>query len=301
MIRLVAAAALAGFSGVALLLAETRWARRDALAERLRPHAPARRGHVVGSSDIAWSFRASLGPMATDLGARLIRALGVHDDLEVRLARIHSESDATSFRLRQLGQGVLGLGLAASLVVVALPPPVVAVVIVVGAPLLALLAEEQRLCSASARWQRRVRLEIPVVTEQLGLLLGAGYSVPGALNRLALRSDGACARDLTRVCGRLRQGAPTAQALREWAAIAGVPQVDRLVTVLLMADGASDLGPLISSEARSSRQDLHRDLVARVERSAQQVWIPVTVAALVPGVIVIGVPFLHAVGRFASG
>lgn len=301
MIRLVAAAALLGMAGLTLILSDTTWARRVHLADRLRPHASARRGHAVGPDAFTHSVRASLGPMATEIGGRVARALGVHEDLSLRLTRIHSDDTATAFRLRELGRAVLALGVAAAVVVLVLPPAPVAVVVVLSAPVLALLVTEQRLASASSRWQRRLRLEIPVVTEQLGLLLGAGYSVPGALHRLATRSDGACAADLTRVCARLRQGVPTGVALREWAATAGVGSVDRLVSVLLLSEGASDIGPMISSEARAARQDVHRDLIATVERSSQQVWIPVTVAALVPGVIVIGVPFLYAVGRFAGG
>ena len=300
MIRLIAIAALTGFAGATLLLAGTRWARRTSLADRLAPYAPARRGHAVGVTTYAQSMRASLSLLATELGGRLARLAGVHEDLSVRLWRIHSPDSAAAFRLRELGRGVLALAATAALVVVWLPPPAVALVLLLAAPALAVLVTEQLLAQASARWQRRVRLELPVVTEQLGLLLGAGYSVPGALQRLATRSDGACAADLARVCGRLRQGATANVALREWADGSGVAAVGRLVAVLTLAEGTSDIGPMITAEARASRQELHRDLLATVERSAQQVWIPVTVAALVPGVIVIAIPFLHAVSRFAG-
>ncbi len=301
MIRLVALAALAGFAGFTLLLADTRWARRASLADRLRPHAPARRGHAILGSTYAHSIRTSIGPLATDLGGRLARLLGVHEDVSVRLTRIHSPATPATFRLRELGRAVLAMAAAAAFVVAALPPAPVALVLVLAAPALAVLLTEHQLARASAAWQRRVRLELPVVTEQLGLLLAAGFSVQGALQRLATRGEGACAADLARVCGRLRQGVPVGTALREWASVSGVASVDRLVTVLGLAEGASDIGPMIAAEARAARQDLHRDLIAAVERAGQQVWIPVTVAALVPGVIVIAVPFLHAVGRFADG
>jgi tight adherence protein C len=64
--------------------------------------------------------------------------------------------------------------------------------------------------------------------------------------------------------------------------------------------GASDLGRLISEEARSIRKDTQRRLIETAERRAQQVWIPVTVAALVPGVIFLAVPFMEALRLFSA-
>ena len=56
----------------------------------------------------------------------------------------------------------------------------------------------------------------------------------------------------------------------------------------------------MSDEARSIRRDLQRTLIETVERRAQQVWIPVTVAALVPGVLFMAVPFIEALRVFSA-
>jgi tight adherence protein C len=175
-----------------------------------------------------------------------------------------------------------------------------ALAFVLGGPVLAFLVVEQRLATASARWQRRIFLELPVVAEQLGMLLGAGYSLGAALSRLAGRGSGACGRDLVRVTGRIRQGLTEVEALREWAAVADVDALRRLVGVLSLNRQAGDLGRLIGDEARSIRRDVHRELVETIERRGQQVWIPVTVAALVPGVIFLAVPFIEALRLFAN-
>jgi Flp pilus assembly protein TadB len=169
-----------------------------------------------------------------------------------------------------------------------------------GAPLLAFLILEQQISSASKRWQRSLFLELPVVSEQIGLLLSAGYSLSGALARVAQRSNGACARDLRRVISRVRQGLSETEALREWAALADVDAVDRLVHVLALNREASDLGRLISEEARAIRRDVHRELIERIEKRGQQVWIPVTVATLLPGVIFLAVPFTQALSLFSG-
>ena len=57
---------------------------------------------------------------------------------------------------------------------------------------------------------------------------------------------------------------------------------------------------LIGEEARAIRRDVHRELIETIERRGQQVWIPVTVAALVPGVIFLAVPFIDALSLFAN-
>lgn len=238
--------------------------------------------------------------MSRRVGEAVARLFGVSEDLGVRLARIHSPLDVTAFRVRQLGWVVATFGLGGLGVVALGLPPAVGVLALIGAPLLAFLVLEQRISSKSNRWKRNLFLELPVVSEQIGLLLSAGYSLSGALNRVASRSQGACGRDIARVISRIRQGLSETDALREWAALADVDAVDRLVHVLALNREASDLGRLISEEARSIRRDVQRELIESIERRGQQVWIPVTVATLIPGVIFLAVPFVQALSLFSG-
>jgi pilus assembly protein TadC len=191
---------------------------------------------------------------------------------------------------------VVGAVLAATL-----PAPLpVAVLLVAGLPALCFLVFEQRLASASERWQRNLGYEIPVVSEQLAMLLNSGYSLGSALIRITERGQGCAARDLETVINRVRQGLSDSEALTEWADVARVDSVTRLVGVLTLHSDAADLGRLVSAEARYARRDLHRRAVETMERRGQQVWVPVTVAALVPGVILLAVPFLSALHLFSN-
>jgi Flp pilus assembly protein TadB len=246
------------------------------------------------------SFRDVIGPAARAVGARLARLVGVNEELNVRLERIHSQLDVTGFRVRQLGWAVVGLAGATLLVTALRPSAAIALLFLVGTPLLAFLLLEQQLSSASGAWKRRVSLELPVVTEQLAMLLAAGYSLGAALNRIAARGRGNCAHDLARVCGRIRQGLSESEALREWATVADVEALDRLVPILALSREASDLGRLVSDEARAIRRELQRTLIEAVERRSQQVWVPVTVAALVPGVLFMAIPFIEALRLFSA-
>jgi tight adherence protein C len=300
--RLLAASALVLTVGVTLVLSELRWFSRQPLAERLRPYGPASGtgpASTRGLLSVA-SFRDVVGPLARQLGERLAGAVGVTEDLSVRLERIGSPMDATEVRVRQLGWTAGGFGLGALVAAGSRPPLAITLLLVVGLPALAFLVVEQRLATLSARWQRRVFLELPVLSEQLGMLLGAGYSLGGALNRLAARGSGACAGSLAGVCGRIRQGLSEVDALREWAVVADVDALSRLVSVLSLNREAGDLGRLVADEARAIRREVQRELIEQIERRAQQVWIPVTVATLVPGAVLLAVPFLEALRLFSS-
>jgi tight adherence protein C len=244
------------------------------------------------------SFREAIGPLARSLGARFSRLFGIEEDLDRRLRRVHASLDVTEFRVRQIGWSLSGLGIGALTAAVARPEPAIALLLTVGGPLLAFLVLEQQVTAASDRWKRSLRLELPVVAEQIGMLLGAGYSLTGALDRVGRRGHGTVAEDLRVVLRRIRQGAPEEQALREWADLSDVHAVERLVAVLALSREASDLGRLIATEARAIRRDVHRGLVETMETRAQQVWIPVTVATLLPGVVFIAIPFHAALSGF---
>jgi tight adherence protein C len=299
--QLLAVAALALFAGSTLLLSHVRWFRRRPLADRLAPYVPG--GSAVRSTSIlvsAETFGQVIGPLARAVGERVARAVGVTEPLAVRLQRIGSPLDVTGFRVRQLGLAAVGLVTGSALAVAAQLSGPVALLLIVTGPLIGFLAVEQRLAAESQGWQRRVFLELPVVAEQLGMPLSAGYSLGAGLGRLATRGKGACGRDLQRVVGRIRQGLSETEALREWAAVADVDALHRLVGILALNRQSGDLGRLIGEEARAIRRDVHRELIETIERRGQQVWIPVTVAAPVPGVIFLAVPFIDALRLFAN-
>lgn len=299
--RLFALSGLVLWGGVTLLLSQLRWFSRPALLQRLRPYSP---GGMAGQEHSGLlsveSFREVIGPVSRRIGERMARLFGVSEELAVRLERVHSSLDVTAFRVRQVGWSVAAVGIATLVSVALRPSPAVTLLFILGSPVLAFLVLEQQLAKASDRWRRQLFLELPVVSEQLAMLLSAGFSLGSALNRLATRSHGACAQDLRRVTTRIRHGLSEIEALREWAAVARVEAVDRLVPVLALNREASDLGRLISDEARGIRRDVQRQLVETMERRGQQVWIPVTVATLVPGVIFLSIPFIEALSLFSG-
>lgn len=295
MIRLVAASALLLWVGLILLLHQLRWFSREPLAERLAPYVPGGMGvrSRTGLLSVE-SFAELVGPIARSIGERLARVFGIAEDLDRKLRRIHSDLDVTAFRVRQVSWALVGL-VAGTLFGVAIRPGLIlSALFTIGGALLAFMVLEQQIVGASDRWKRNLFLELPVVAEQTAMLLGAGYSLSGALERVSTRGHGAVAQDLRRVLARIRQGAEENQALAEWAELSGVEAVERFTAVLSLNREATDLGRLIAEEARNIRRDVQRELIETMESRSQQVWIPVTVATLVPGVIFVAIPFASA-------
>ncbi|MEZ5176862.1 MAG: type II secretion system F family protein [Acidimicrobiales bacterium] len=288
-------------SDLTLVLSELRWFARRGPADRIRPYVVGgwQRHQDDGPLSVA-SFREVVAPLATSVGEVVSRGFGVHEPLAARLKRFHSASDPTIVRIQQLGWSTAGLLAGAVVAGLVSAPPAPALLLVAGTPLLAFLVIEQQVASRSQRWQRRLFLELPIVSEQIGMLLSAGYSLGGALDRIADRGAGACSRDLDRVRRRVRQGLSESEALREWSELAQVPAVSRFVGVLTLNRETTDLGRLIAEEARSIRREAHRELIAHLDRRAQQVWVPVTVATLVPGTVLLAIPFLQAMQVFTE-
>lgn len=299
MSRLAAISVLVMWAGSTVVLSQLRWFRRLPLTERLRPFEPGG-ARSFRSSASSRSLDEILTPLANSVGERLSRGFGVSEELALRLERVHATQDTSTFRTRQLGYSLTGLAATVLMLLALQPPGAVALIAIVGGPLLAFLVVEQNLARQSERHQRRLFLELPVVAEQIGMLISSGYSINAALTRVADRGDGACAIDLRRVTNRIRQGLDTNVALNEWARVADVASLHQLVSVLTLHQDTSDLGSLISNESRSMRRSLQRELIERIERRNQQVWIPVTVATLVPGVIFLAVPFMSALSGFSG-
>ncbi|RMH71477.1 MAG: hypothetical protein D6683_14525 [Actinomyces sp.] len=297
-LRLVGVATLLAWVGLTLVLAEVPWFRRASLADRLAPHLPGagRRGRSWTVADLG----AVCAPLLTRAGDTLAAGLGIDEPLSVRLERAHDRRSDLEVRLRQVALALVAL-LAGSATAVALGAPgALAAVVVLVPPVLAVLWVEHGVTRAATAWQEQLFGELPVVAEQIGTLLGAGWSLSGALERVAVRGGGACAADLALVVARLRHGLDEHAALREWAERARVDAVDRLVSVLALERDTADLSALVAAEARHARQEAHRRTIEAIERRNQQVWIPVTVAALVPGVLLMAVPFVDALSVFAA-
>lgn len=278
--------------GLVIVLDQAPWFRGRSLARRLAPFLPG--WDAADTGDRSSVPTRVLGPVVERALDAVRQGIGTNTDLRRRLLRAGRVDTAAAFRTRQFGHALAG-ACAGGVIAVASGAAGLAACGWVAAPAIAwAIVDEQRLGRAIAGRHERLRLELPVVAEQLGILVTAGYSLPAAVQRIADRGHGLAAEDLARVGRRLRQGLTDTAALSEWEERSGLDTVGRLGRVLAMHRDAGDLGSLISAEARSMRADTHRHLVETIERRSQLVWVPVTVATLVPGLLLLGIPFISA-------
>ncbi len=297
--RLDAFLGLLCFMGLVLSFSGFRRFNREPLPVRIYPYVPSRR---VGRApaDPTSALTAVLSPMAETFGSALSQVTGIHTDLAARLSAAGRTESASEFRLSQFTRALVGFGLSAVIVLSLRPNAFVALALLIGAPTLAALAQEQRLESAIQARRERVEAELPIVAEQIAVLLASGMSLGATLERISVRGTGEIAAEMTVVMRQVRQGGTETEALRGWADRSDSEGVERLVAVLAMHRDASDLGAMLATESRSIRAAAHRQLVASIERRAQLVWVPVTVATLVPGLILIGVPFVSAMTQLTG-
>ena len=298
MMRILAASAIFLFIGATLILSELRFFKTRSLAARVSPYLPGERLARGGEILSVESFGQLLRPLSEAVGGVAARVFGVSEELPRRLRRVHWDINASEFRLRQIGWAV-GAAMTVLLfgLVLGLPTPLIVMFLLI-APLLAFLIVEQQLANASDLWKHRTFQELPVISEQIAMLLGSGYSLGAALQRVSTRGSGVVSRDLEVVTQRIRQGSGEHAALLEWADTVDVEAVNRLVAILSLNKEAGDLGTMVAAEARTVRAEAHRELLEAIERKNQQVWVPVTLAALVPGVILMMIPFLSALAEF---
>ena len=210
--------------------------------------APALRGPT-------WSGLARLW------GARLLDSLGsTTRSVERRLELAGSPTDAVGFRAAQAGAGVAGLcagALAASPAMAGRGGRGVAGIVVVAllGCVVGMSAWDRLLTARAGSRQRRVEAAVPDASELLALAVGAGESVPAALDRVASLSHSDLGDELARAVADIRLGAPSVRALTDLAARNDSPALSRLCQTLSTAIGrGSPLAVVLHDQARDIRE-----------------------------------------------
>lgn len=300
MTALLAACALGGAVGASFLLAELPWFGRRPLHRRLGPYLTTGSAHRR-TATVGEGIAQVLLPGLLSGSEALSRALGVVTSLPTRLERAAMMCTPAEFRVRQLLVGVGALLATAAATALIGPPLPVALIVVLGVPVLAVLSVEQHLSARGRRRCDELLAEMPVVVEQLGMMVRAGLSLQASLARLGARGDGVVASEVRRVLARVRAGASLDDALAGLALRWEIDPLRRLTSVLALHRDAGDLGTLIAREATTLRAEAHRELLERIERRSQLVWVPVTVATLLPGLVFLAVPFISALSAVTGG
>jgi type II secretory pathway component PulF len=160
--------------------------------------------------------------------------------------------------------------------------------------LIAVGVYEEMLGQLVKKNRQSVNAELAQFCERLAMMCLAGSSASSALLRIGAAGDTALRRAVARAVERTKNGMGLADALKHETAMFNAPGLDRVIRLIAAQHETPNLAQLLQQQAALQRSEAHRQLIADLDKRSQAVWIPVTVATLVPGVIFLAIPFLSA-------
>ncbi|MFS0854479.1 type II secretion system F family protein [Microbacterium sp. 179-I 3D4 NHS] len=271
-----------GLAGGLLCLpaAIPRW-RAESLVWRIAPYVR----DVVPDGRLPSGVLPSAGALPVDGRAlwleaqRLLeRVLGGGEALRHRLAQAGAALDASSFRARQLGWTVAGIGTGAAVVVALvlagrMSAPVALLPFLTGAGAGALYDVQ-----LSARVKaRRTRLsdELPTTLEFLALCLSAGEGFFDAVRRVSSVGSGELTAELRGVVLAVGTGSPFAGALSEMASRLQLGGLSRAVDQITAAiEHGAPLAAVLQAQAVDARDDAKRLLIEQSGRKEILMLLP---------------------------
>lgn len=244
-------------SGLALLW----WAlvkARPTLAERVRQ----------GSVRDARALRNPLLVAVEKYWTAVIESIGsTAQSVERRLELLGSVKTLTSFRIEQLIASVLSMMLVGTLSIGLLKSWSVGsllvslVALLVGA-LSGVALWDQLLTMRASRRQALIDRQVPDTSDLLALAIGAGESVPSALERMSRVSHGDLSAELARTVTQLHSGVPTIMALSDLSQRNESRALDRLCQTLITAiERGSPLAVVLHDQAQDIRESSRQKLM----------------------------------------
>ncbi|MDA8195868.1 MAG: type II secretion system F family protein [Actinomycetota bacterium] len=141
--------------------------------------------------------------------------------------------------------------------------------------------------------RQRVEIEsnLPLEIEKLALYLGSGLSLNSSFYRLAQTSSEQTRPVFTFIAQGLLSGISTNEVLEECYQRFPTESIRRITNLLSGGASGGDLVRVTREEAANQRSARHLGALAKMEKVTQSVWIPITIAALLPGIAIVFIPF----------
>lgn len=206
------------------------------------------------------------------------RALGGGDALRHRLSQAAAGIEVSTFRARQLGWSLAGLGvgglLAVALVLTGrVSAPVVLLPAIVAAA--AGVAYDMQLTARAKARRARLADELPTTLEFLALCLSAGEGLLDALRRVSAVGSGELSAELRQAVLAVHTGSPLADALGEMAARLQLPVLSRAIDQVIAAlEHGAPLASVLHAQASDAREDAKRVLIEQAGRKEILMMLP---------------------------
>ncbi|WP_308464416.1 hypothetical protein [Ferrimicrobium sp.] len=174
-------------------------------------------------------------------------------------------------------------------------------VVVLAIPLWLLLVGVQRLLLLGAAQQTKeaLRGDLPLLLSEIQASLERGHSLTTTLIIVARTTQTAWSKHLVRASTALTRGEPTSGVLNELADALGDPEVSRAFTLLALSNQHQVAQQLVGQLLTKAKLDHHHRLIAIAGKREQLIWIPVALATLIPGVLLVIVPLISSLKLLA--
>jgi len=159
----------------------------------------------------------------------------------------------------------------------------------------------QRLTLLAAAQQMRTSLrdDLPLLLSELQTSLERGNSLTTSLIGIAETTQTSWRAHLVRCAASLVRGEAVANVLTELAGLAGIPEVRRALELLALSWQHQVAQKLIAQLLAQAKLDHHNRLIAIAGKREQLIWIPVAIATLIPGVLLVIVPLVGSLRLLA--
>ena len=284
-----------------VLAALPRW-RAASLAVRIAPYVR----DVVADEDMPRGLLPAAGVLPA--GGRSVwhraqqgfeRMLGGGEALRQRLAQAGVHTDPVTFRGRQLGWMLAGIGAGALAVVVLavagrMSVPVTIIPLLSGA--LAAVGYDMQLSARAKSRRARLTDELPTTLEFLALCLSAGEGFLDSLRRVAAVGSGELTGELRQVVLAAGTGSPLADALGEMSTRLQLPGLARAIDQVIAAlEHGAPLAGVLHAQAGDAREDAKRTLIEQAGRKEILMLLPLVflilplsvVFAIYPGLFIL--------------
>jgi tight adherence protein C len=265
-----------GFGVCLLLSLAPRWG-APTLARRIAPYLR----DVTDPRGLtpAYAVRAIDPRSLWDVAAgRAGRALGGSLSIERRLRQAGRVTDAASFRARQLGWAVVGVGAGGVVAVLLVLVGRASGALVLLPPLLGLAAaalHDVALSHAATARIARIEEELPTVLEFLALSLSAGEGILDSLRRVSQVGSGELTGELRGIVLAVGTGSSLSESLTTLSTRLQIPALSRSIDQLVAAiDRGAPLSHVLHSQALDAREDAKRRLIERAGRKEIYMLVP---------------------------
>lgn len=168
-------------------------------------------------------------------------------------------------------------------------PLVILIEIFVVPPLV--LADVTNKIKNELRQRVEIEANLPLEIEKLALYLGSGLSLNSSFYRLSKTSSEQTRPLFTFMAQGLQSGISLNDVLEGCYQRFPTESVRRITNLLAGGASGGDLVRVTREEAANQRSSRHLGALAKMEKVTQSVWIPITVAALLPGIAIVFIPF----------